>query len=162
MQHGLMTRLTPRGMWRGIAVWKCAGRRWPLALLVHSALVCAAIPAQRIVDPEVVDVRTAGSWQLGEAYGSYRVVISNIGQEHATTQVRFEWIDYSGRSGAPVRVARTEILHDAFLGDLRIDSISVDQGGVTVSIGGETGHEEKYICRVTLHPMGIYSKSEGC
>jgi len=133
-----------------------------LALLVHSALVCAAIPAQRIVDPEVVDVRTAGSWQLGEAYGSYRVVISNIGQEHATTQVRFEWIDYSGRSGAPVRVARTEILHDAFLGDLRIDSISVDQGGVTVSIGGETGHEEKYICRVTLHPMGIYSKSEGC
>ena len=133
-----------------------------LSFLIHSALGCAATPAQRVVDPEVVDVRTAGSWQLGERYGSYRVVIANLGQEHATSQVRFEWIDFSGRSGSPVTIFRTEVLHDAFLGDLRIESISVDPSGVTVAIGGESGHEEKYICRVTLHPTGVHSKSEEC
>jgi hypothetical protein len=133
----------------------------PLALIVHASLVCAATP-QRVVDPEVVDVRTAGSWQLGDRYGSYRVVISNLGYEQATTQVRFEWIDFSGGPASPVRIWRTEVLHDSFLGSLKIDSISVDEKGVTVAIIGETGHEAKYSCQVTLRATGIYSKSPQC
>ena len=133
-----------------------------IVLAFSAPTLCADRSAQRPVDARVVDVRTVGGWELEGRYGEYRIVIANIGYEHATSQIRFEWIDHSGGVEAPSRIARTEVLHDSLLGSIRLDALQADAKGVTVAFSGDLQDGSKYSCRVTLSPSGISSRSAGC
>ena len=81
---------------------------------------------RRAVDPDVVQVETGGSWEVGERHGRYRVVIAYLGFEEVSSQIRFAWVEESGVRDIDKSIARTEVLHEALLGPAEVKTMVAD------------------------------------
>jgi len=109
------------------------------------------------VDSGVTTVRSGGYWEVGARRGRYRVVIAQFGSEHVSSYVRFEWV-----TEGQERVEKTEVLHEAILGSVDVESMRWDKAGTTVVISGELRDGSKYRCQVYLRVDGTYSRGSGC
>jgi hypothetical protein len=130
------------------------------ALLLAFSVTLLSVPAAAAptyaVDPGVSTVRSGGYWEIGGRQGTYRVVVALFGSEHIASHVRFEWL-IEGRE-----IARTEVLHDALLGSVDVESMRWDQNGTRVVLFGDLRDGSKYKCEVLLRANGLYSKGAGC
>ncbi len=80
-----------------------------IALLVLFAGSASAQSAT--LPPQVVSVATVGRWQSGPATGSYRVIVTSDGWEHAWSHVVVEWLaDPSSREEAYVPGKTVELI----------------------------------------------------
>lgn len=71
-------------------------------LLLSLVLICSSGVAQTVSVPtEVFSVQTVGYWQSGSATGSYRVVVTSEGWEHAWSRVFVEWLEEPTDHEAP-------------------------------------------------------------
>jgi hypothetical protein len=120
-----------------------------------SSLPVAAASAYP-VDPGVSAVRSGGYWENDGRRGTYRVVVALFGSEHISSHIRFEWVT-DGHE-----IARTEVLHDALLGSVDIESMRWNQEGTRVVLSGGLRDGSKYRCEVLLRTNGVYSKGAGC
>ncbi len=62
------------------------------SLLLFSLLVSSAIAQEPVVSRDVVSVSTLGYWQTASQSGTYRVVVTQNGWEHAWSQVFVQWM----------------------------------------------------------------------
>lgn len=127
-------------------------------LACYMALTSDPAEAGRLypVDPNVSTVRSGGYWEQAGSRGTYRVVVARYGSEHVSSHIRLEWVTDDQK------IAKTEVLHDALLGSIDIESMRWNQAGTRVVLAGELRDGSKYRCEVQLKKNGEYSKAAGC
>ncbi len=117
--------------------------------------------ANASIDPDVVDVRSAGYWEEGGISGSYRVVVRHYGFEEISSSITFEWLTEETRE-SPAHVIHSVVFADAFLGTAGIDSLMRTNGGVKVVLSGILHIGSAYHCELVLRPGGNMVKGHGC
>jgi hypothetical protein len=126
------------------------------------ALACAhPLDADPSIDPGIVDVRSAGSWEDGDLSGTYRVVVRHYGFEEISSSIIFEWVAGDTRE-SPAHLIHSVVFADALLGSVGINSLRSTDGGVEVVLVGTLHNGSPYRCLVVLHPGGTFSKGRGC
>jgi hypothetical protein len=122
---------------------------------VHSS---NAVPS---IDPDIVDVRSAGWWEESGHGGIYRVVVRHFGFEHINSRVSFEWV-LDGDRDTKGSIRHSVVFADALLASVTIDSLQATKTGVLLVLEAELHDGSPYRCEVQLQPGGRYKSGAGC
>ncbi len=114
-----------------------------LALSLTASPTHAGCNAESLPDPSIAQVRTGGFWKTDQAYGTYRVVVRDLGTEHVQSQIFVQWLLYGG-STTGIAVERTIALNplcERTLGVAREVVLSKEgDNAVTVLLAFEHSH----------------------
>lgn len=132
-----------------------------LTILLSQPWLTQAAAPEYPVAPRVETVRTGGYWEAKEHRGRYRVVVAHDGFEHIQTYIRVEWVlDSAHRDSA--ELAKYEVVHEALLGSVDVESMDWDQTGTVVTLAGSLEDGSEYRCQLLLRTDGSLDKGSGC
>ena len=136
----------------------------PAQLFAASLLALTSVhplAADPSIDPDIIDVRSAGFWEDGGLAGTYRVVVRHFGFEEISSSITFEWVSDDTRESL-AHLIHSVVFADSLLGSVGIDSLRPTDGGVKVVLVGTLHNGSPYRCVVVLRPGGNFGKGHGC
>jgi hypothetical protein len=117
--------------------------------------------ADASIDPDIVDVRSAGHWDDAGRTGTYRVVVRHFGFEEISSRITLEWVSYDTRESS-AHVSHSIVFADALLGSVGIKSLQPAGVGARLVLVGPLHNGSQYHCAVLMGPGGEIEKSQGC
>ena len=117
--------------------------------------------ADTSIDPDIVDVRSAGFWENAGHAGTYRVIVRHFGFEEISSKITLEWVSDNTRE-SPGHISHSIVFADALLGSVGIESLRPKRGGVELVLVGNLQVGSPYHCVMVLHPGGSFDKGQGC
>jgi hypothetical protein len=112
------------------------------------------VPAQ---DASVVSVVEGGHWSNKAAQGTYRIVVSNIGYEHATYRVKAQWL-----RRVDGKEAWSKTLVEACLCAFDKPSVLQSQDGLHISLVGQDHIGGPVQCEFVLGNSGNIVRAKKC
>jgi hypothetical protein len=137
-----------------------------LVTLVLAAAV-GSVPAQAeppAVDPAISFVTTGGYWRHDGQNGVYRIVVSQAGYEHVSSQVTAEWVSEPTSENARATIAHSIELVAAGFFSLGEPQVTRTADGVRVSLAGVDTHQpaRKVTCVFELNSAGRQRTIKAC
>ena len=96
--------------------------RAQLIVLTLGFVLLGGLKAEEVntigLDTDISFVTTDGLWEVGQKYGRYRLVVKNVGWEHARSLIYLEWI-YLDQNREETLVVKSVPIDEFNTGDWR-------------------------------------------
>ena len=133
-----------------------------LTLGIFASVANSAKPADLAADLSGDTIIHGGHWIAVTSHGTYRVIVRNIGYEHATYRVMAQWVEDSETGSEKPRVKWTATLVEGCLCAFDSPAVVQQSDGLHLVLTGQNQAGSPVRCEFVLGQKGNVVKASMC